>query len=74
MTDDQIKAWCSDHQCSPQRLLSRERVMGVSCAQCGADRDESCRRRDGLTSRTSNHLPRVFDALRAFYRFDLDAP
>lgn len=28
MTDDQIKAWCSDHQCSPQRLLSRERVMG----------------------------------------------
>lgn len=67
MTDDEIKDWCLRRGIGPQQLLARERVMGVACPRCLADRDENCTGRRG--PRTSNHIERVFDALRAFHSF-----
>lgn len=69
VTDDEILAWCRARDTFPQRLLSRERVMGVVCPECGSDRDENCLKRGDRGYRTSNHMGRVFDALRAFYDF-----
>lgn len=70
MTDTEIENWCHARRVNPQRLLSRERVMGVPCPKCGADRDESCAKARNRGPRTSNHMLRVFDALRAFYVFN----
>lgn len=70
LTDDQIEQWCQAKGTSPQRLLSRERVMGVPCPRCFADRDEHCLKARGGVPRASNHIGRVFNALRAFYTFD----
>ena len=61
-----VMAWCKAHGTTPQKVLSRERVMGVACMKCGADRDEACVRRDGVTPRASNHMERVHAAIRAF--------
>lgn len=68
MNDEEIETWARERGTMPQRLLSRERVMGVPCRLCGADRDENCMKARG-GPRSSNHMPRVFDALRAFYHF-----
>lgn len=69
MTNDEIEKYCRDRDTFPQRLIPRERVLGVPCPQCGVDRDEHCLRAGGRGVRTSNHMGRVFDALRAFYVF-----
>lgn len=68
--ENEVDAWCKAHGTSPQRLLSRERVLGVACTRCGADRDEACVRRDGVTPRASTHMERVYAAVHAFCRLD----
>lgn len=70
MTDEEISQWCRARRTHPQRLLARERVLAVPCPQCDALEDENCLKRNGVDGRKSNHLPRVFEALRALYHFD----
>lgn len=73
MNDRQLVLWCRNRRIRAQQVLSRSIVRGVACPVCGARAGERCwsSRREPCY-RESNHLERVFEAIRKEFAEDLE--
>ena len=67
MTDQEILKYYTDRKMSPAMAMSRPAVRRIPCKECGALAGQNCiSAREGNPPRESNHMSRIYDAIRTF--------